>query len=716
MRIFLLLCAFFLVSTTSLSAQNTRTQQIDSLVHLREVPDSQRVHALNQIVWLYAFYKPDSALYFGKQSIALAREAAFRFGEANAQSNTGVAHWVRGEFKEALSRYDSALQLYEKIDSRIDCGKTYNKIGIIHNSQGNYPRALEYYLKSLKIKEEFKDLRGIALGLNNVGLVYRKMKNHSKARDYFEQSLAIEKEREDPRGIARCLLNLSTALLEENKPEQALKYQREALDLNATLGNEKSIAASYSNLAAIFRALQRYDSALIYEEKSLSTERKLGNQTGIATSLANLADFYLKQEQTTLAEKNAKEGLAIAQEILAWEQVRNTSRVLRKLYQAQKKFNEAFQYQSLEMQANDTLFSTENAEQIRRLQEAYELEKKELEVQVLRQKNEIQQLSISQAEVRQYALVGGILLSLFFVGLIYRNFLQKKALSQELAQHNEEIRQQNEEITMQRDAIENQRCEIETQNQKTQQSIAYASRIQASILPTEEKLNAAFPHHFVLFRPRDVVSGDFYWYAQQAHYHFLAVVDCTGHGVPGAFMSMIGNDLLNEIVLLRGITQPEEILKAMDEGVRRLLQQETKAMQDGMDLSLIRWEASTRELCFAGAKNELLLKTPESTDFERMKGSLYAIGGKSPKGGKSFTASTRQLPEGSQLYLFSDGFQDQFGGPEGRKFMKKHFRETLLESSTLPEAAQVARLEEILAAWRGKLPQTDDILVIGLRV
>lgn len=289
-----------------------------------------------------------------------------------------------------------------------------------------------------------------------------------------------------------------------------------------------------------------------------------------------------------------------------------------------------------------------------------------------------------------------------------------------LENQNEEIITKNHEIGKQRDSLAQKSeeltetlDELKTKNQEVISSINYAQRIQNAMLPQPEEIKTILPHSFVLFKPKDIVSGDFYWLIKKENKIIVAVVDCTGHGVPGAFMSMIGNDLLNEIVGFRGITKPDLILNALHRGVRQVLRQEETQNNDGMDMSICVIDTQSGILEYAGAKSPLVYIQQGHLSFIR--GDKLPIGGSQGPSTREYTKRILQIQEGDVLYLFSDGFADQFGGPNQKKFMIKHFRELLHSIHEKPIHQQKEILNKVLEDWKGKEKQVDDILVLGIK-
>jgi len=326
-----------------------------------------------------------------------------------------------------------------------------------------------------------------------------------------------------------------------------------------------------------------------------------------------------------------------------------------------------------------------------------------------------------------------ILVIKFRYDILKRNYfnsmiLQKQKEEIELQRNNllelnEEIHQQKEEILSQRDAIEEKNGALQKalgnlarKNANITASITYAKRIQDAMLPSISTIQSYFPHSFVFYKPRDIVSGDFYWITTKNNWVIFAAVDCTGHGVPGAFMSITGDALLTQIVEVQGIVSPDVILNELHLKVRKGLKQEETQNRDGMDISICAYNVVTKQLHFAGAQNQLLYMQDET--MHRIRGDRQPIGGLQREKKRLFTNHTLQITKPTMCYMFSDGFQDQFGGMEGKKFMAHRFRELLMLCHKKPVAQQHEELEHTFSHWIGQSDekQIDDVLVIGFLV
>ncbi len=276
------------------------------------------------------------------------------------------------------------------------------------------------------------------------------------------------------------------------------------------------------------------------------------------------------------------------------------------------------------------------------------------------------------------------------------------------------IEQATTEIKAKNDELEIQKQEVLLQKENIQSSIKYAQRIQEAMLPLPEVFAEALPASFVLFKPRDIVSGDFYWLHQDKNLIIVAAADCTGHGVPGAFMSMIGNDLLGQIVEHDDITSPELVLDALNVGVRKALRQDSTNNKDGMDIAICVINRLERTLEYAGAANPLYYIQDE--ELKEIKADKFAIGGRQESTVRNFKKHTLLLDKPTIYYIFSDGYQDQFGGENNSKFMSKRLKQLLLDIHKLPMAEQKKIMDDIISDWIKNTRQIDDILVIGFKM
>jgi serine phosphatase RsbU (regulator of sigma subunit) len=434
------------------------------------------------------------------------------------------------------------------------------------------------------------------------------------------------------------------------------------------------------------------DTAISYYQRALAIMEKMQHNSGVALSLIEIAQAHNKKGEKDKAQEYATRSLAIAKTVGFPPRIEQAARLLHKLFAAKGDYKNAYEMFQLSVSMRDSIQNENNRKAAYKQQINYEFEKKEA---IAKQEQELN-------AYRQFWIQ--VICVIIFVGLItlafimYRRYKSKKRTSEQLEQKNKIIEDKNKDIT---------------------DSINYAKRIQDAMLPAKEIKYKIFPEAFVLFAPKYVVSGDFYWFCEKNGKRLIAAVDCTGHGVPGAFMSMIGNAFLNEIVIQKGITEPGQILSELRYKVIEALKQKGAEgeTRDGMDMALLSFEPNGTMVEFAGANNPVWISRHENGKY-RME---EVMGDKRPIGffrgqGLPFTNHRIKLSKGDTVYVFTDGYADQFGGPKGKKFKYKQLQELLLSIQERSMQEQEAILTETLNSWKGGLEQIDDILVIGVRV
>jgi serine phosphatase RsbU (regulator of sigma subunit) len=366
-----------------------------------------------------------------------------------------------------------------------------------------------------------------------------------------------------------------------------------------------------------------------------------------------------------------------------------------------KRLSESNQYLWKFVEIQDSIFDDETKQMIHDLSIKYQSEKKEQENKILAQENEKKQLSI-------YFSIAGIVLTTLIIIVIFRsNRIKEKA--------NKNLEDKKQIIEDYSHTLEKQHALLEMKTREITDSIKYAERIQGAILPPDQKWNHILPNSFIYYQPKDILSGDFYWIAEVDSHIFIAAADCTGHGVPGALISIVNFNLLNKAVLEKGLINPNEILDTVNVWLTETLNQKDSEsrIKDGMDISLISIEKNSKECVFTGANNPLyLFANDELIEF---KGDKFPVGGYIHDEINHFTNHKIQLNPGDTLYLFSDGFPDQFGGEKGKKFKYKSFKESLTLANKLPISQQKAYLNDTYLTWKGEHEQTDDILIIGIQ-
>jgi len=583
---------------------------------------------------------------------------------AKTYSQIAFVYWKAGIPREAIDNFISSSDLFLQKSKLDEVKNIYSNIGVIYTDLEELEFALDYFEKSLTIRRKIGKQVDIASGLIDVAYILQNSKFYDDAIKRLEEALAIATEEKNSHLILDCYQLLSQNYDQTGNLKKSKEYASKAESYQAFL-DEESMKQDYT-------------------DKVLQTESKVA-KTEAEKQLA-ATQFELRQVKYRMAEDSLNSALKTKQD---------------SLYEAAR-------------------IAKQRQLEIENLNKEKQLQTLAIEKQQAKQRN--QQLVIAM-------IAGGFALMVLLAIIMFRANRNRRKANTKLARQNKEIAEKSEQLGQ---ALK----KIAHQNQNITQSINYAKGIQQALLPKADQLNDYLPDSFILFKPRDIVSGDFYWFRQidaksdifkifgmhrreeenkanTAHKKLMiSAVDCTGHGVPGAFMSMIGFNLLDEITN-KGITRPDLILEEMHRGVRFTLKQKETNNQDGMDMSLCVIDQKDRTIEFAGAKNPLIYV--QNNEVFQIKGDKNGIGGKSDD--HNFTLTKLTIDQPTWFYIFSDGYIDQFGGDVGRKFMIKEFRDLLLQIHQLPMSEQRNILNKVIKEWMGtKYNQIDDVLVIGFKL
>jgi len=631
----------------------------------------------------YLYSKPDSAFYFAQLQYDLAESVNNKKQMSTALNTQGASFYYRGDYVKSIYYFTESLKIQEVIGNNKGIAQSLNNIGAINEVQGDLAKAIDNYTKSLIIKEEIGDKEGIAHALNNIGNIYFGQGNYAKAIDYYTRSLKIRKEIGAKNGIAYSLYNIGGVYKIQEDYAKAIDYITKSLKIFEELGNKNGIANSLNYIGITYKEQRNYPKAIDYYTKSLKIREEIGDRNGIATSLNNIGSIYYKQGYLSKALEKSTKALYIAQKIGAVEIIKDASKNLWEINKYLGKHRMALEMHELYIQMRDSILSIENKEAMLHQEFKYKYEK----AQALADAKHKAELKDKQNQ--QIILFGGlalvILFSLFMINRFRVTHRQKKVI---------EIKQK--EIT---------------------DNINYAKRIQKTLLPEEKLMNDFFSDFFVVYEPKDIVGGDFYWYRCFGDMAVIACVDCTGHGVAGGFMSMLGSLLLDKIIQ-NSKDNPSNILESLSSEVIRVLKQDAGGeIQDGMDMSLCIIDKKNMKLHFSGARNGILIADKEN--ISHYKADLLPVGGafsrKSREINRKFTTQSISITKDSWIIMYSDGYFDQLGGSKIMSMDSQKYIQ-LIQSAVNTNTDKKDFLMSEFKLWRGDFPQIDDLLVIGLKV
>ncbi len=673
----------------------------DQILNLEEkletVYGRERTQVLNQLAQLHLRKNATQSIEYANEALKVSTENDYPNGESNARINLGNAHSRLNDHWKALTSFKKALAIFEKSNNRSAKAYTLNQIGLEYKHLKKYGDANIYCNKSLKIYQSLNDKETIALVESNLGDIYNKEGQYNQAIAKYTRSLKIDREIKNFRGVVETLVR---------------------------------IGSTYSNLGNFNRAEENLQEAMTIAKKNKLMSLYNSAKNNLAVVKRNKAQYG---DSKTQFEKD--------QELESQQYIREMEEKTMQIQQQSSKFLEEIEGLTEEKQLIELKSRIQEDEYNRQLlAKQHETEQQENKIQLLNAENELNQAELDKkgaeldkknAEARNAQIIhgagaGALGLVIIMVILIYSRYKAKQKANIALAEQNDKITKQKDEILKQKQEIEVNRDKLAKQNQQISDSIDYAKRIQTAVLPSYENVTNLLPDSMILFKPKAKVSGDFYWVKNYGDTVLFAAADCTGHGVPGAFMSIICNNILHQIVTQYENLLPGSILKLLSHEVMRRLQQKKKSnlenkdgsikfeweVKDGMDIALCSYNRATLELVYAGAHNPLYLF--RDGELSERKGEKLSIGG--TKQDDTFTDHKLQLQKGDVIYLFSDGFPDQKGGPNNKKFYYAPFQELLKEIHQKPMEEQKITLDKTITDWIGSGEQIDDIIIFGVRI
>jgi serine phosphatase RsbU (regulator of sigma subunit)/Tfp pilus assembly protein PilF len=618
--------------------------------------------------------------------------------------------------KQNLNKQEKAMFLKSKAFA-------LNSFGIIYEDQGDYAKAVEYYTQSLKIREEIGDKKGIATSLNNIGNIYQEQGDYAKAIEYYTQSLKIYEEIGNKHGIAGSLGNIGNIYDYQGESTKAIEYYTQSLKIQEEIEDKSGTATSLNNIGAIYYNQGDYAKSIDYYTQSLKIYEEIEDKSGIAISLNNIGGIYNKQGETAKAFEYSMRSLTIAQEIGAAFRIKEAASSLWEITKKLGRYKESLEMYELFIATRDSIDSEENQKAVIQQEYKYAYEKqaaadsitnaeadkvKDALLTAEKAENKQHQLEATAQKQQAYFLYGGLGLALLFSGFIFNRFRVTSKQKGVIEEQKGKV-----ETTLQE--VEHQKEIIEEAHKEITDSIDYAERIQRSFLATKEILDTNLKDYFVFFKPKDVVSGDFYWADLLSNGTFAVVnADSTGHGVPGAIMSILNISSI-EGAVKEGSTTPHEIFNKTRQSIIKRLKKDgsPEGGKDGMDASIICFDFENKKLTYTAAQNPIWVI--RDNEVIQIKAEKMPVG-KHDLDHMPFVGGEFDLQKGDIVYTLTDGFQDQFGGSKGKKFMIKKMREYVLSISHLPMQEQHEKLDETFSNWKGDLEQVDDVCVIGVRI
>lgn len=581
--------------------------------------------------------------------------------DALLNSRIGDLYYYTDIYTSALKHFNKASFYYQYNPQNNYQAVMYIHCGIIHSALGSNQDALKSYTAAIEYFRRVGNTKNVVATQNNIGIVWMEMGDLVKAKIYFDSCLTYRMQISDFHGIGQTMNNIGTLMIENESYDSALYYFQQGYDYR------------------------------IKGDAPLSA---------IIESQINIGKAYYRLKDLKKAQYWLEKGLAEATEINHLEIMRRALEELKSLYFELGDYKSAYLAQEQHHMTIDSLYGLDKKSQIESmaLQSEFDLKLQAdslAAVEILNSEKLMAQEDKKRSTIILWGLSAGLVFLLFFMFQIYRT--------------SRERRRSNEIITEQKNSIDQKQKEIFD-------SINYARRIQSAILPPQKLLQTKFEDSFILYLPKDIVAGDFYWAENIDAGFLLAVADCTGHGVPGALVSVVCHNALNRSVREFKLNSPEKILDKTRELVIETFDKSEEQVKDGMDIALISLgdqnEKGERELKFSAANNPLYIL--RNGELKEIKGDKQPVG--KFENSFSFTLKSEQLKKNDLVFLLSDGFADQFGGPKAKKLKYQALKEFLIAENKCPMSEIKSKLETFFNNWKGQLEQVDDVCVIGIRL
>ncbi|MEZ4937045.1 MAG: tetratricopeptide repeat protein [Crocinitomicaceae bacterium] len=673
--------------------------------------------------------------------------------QLNALHNISNAYQTLGEPEKAKEYLDKCLVKAKDLNDEANLAYFLLSYGVLDQNLGNTDKAIINYTECLKYSEKLGEdqISGYALG--NIAIIYTDLKEYDKSIEYQLRSLKVREKIGDNIGLIYSYINLGANYSEKGNNELALDYYYKAEKLAKEAQHAALLGEAYTHMGAIYLELGKDKLSLEFSMKALELLDKADMKFSLCTVLSNIGVAYQKQNQNAKAITYFKRSLDEAQQAEYLAQIIPPAKGLFEIYKKQREFKISLEYFELYITSKDSLEKEENQKEVIRQEYKYEYEKQALQdsiknaeaqkikdAELAAEKAEGKRLEIQnkQQQQQKYFLFGGLALALVFGGFIFNRFRV--------------TRKQKGIIEEQKEKVDEAYEELGEKNQEILDSINYAKRIQSAILPPQKLVKSYLEQSFILYKPKDIVAGDFYWMEvlsksksksknksksksksksseQEEEIILFAAADCTGHGVPGAMVSVVCNNGLNRAVREYGLTDPGKILDKTREIVIQEFEKSEEEVKAGMDIAVVSLEQqqqqeqeggdtlaqfSCSKLKYSGAHNPLWIIRNGAEEVEEIKADKQPIGKFSNP--VPFTTHEISLNSGDTIYIFSDGFADQFGGEKGKKFKAANFKNLLLSVQKENMDKQRELIDQAFEEWKGNLEQLDDVCVIGVRV
>lgn len=668
--------------------------------------------------------------------------------ELRSLQMSGISASSSGDFSKALDFHYKSLQIAEELRDTSSMIKVLNDLGVVFYTKSTYPKALEFLLRGFRLATSVKDTSLMMTTLHSLGLVEMQKGDTAQSLNYFHTAYRYGLILDDKRTLALLNNALGNYYMSINEVEYALSEYTQALTRFTEVNDIVGVSRVYNNIGLLYSQMGAFSKSRKSLGESLRLKLEINDQRGLCSIYHSMGVLYQRMGDYTNSIEWGTKSYFKSRQIGALRTAELAATLLSESYEKKGDLAGAMTYLKVARNLHDSIFSNENSRQMVESELIWNQEVKQIEKRVEQEKNKIidKEHNNQLVMVRNFFVALSLLIFLLttFMVLYYRRKIKaakilesqyseiEKQKEEIAAQRDEiedqrnaladlawELQQKNEVTTTHRDELWTQRDVLSTQKKEITDSIEYAKRIQAAALPNQEVFTQIFPDSFIVYKPKSIVGGDFYWVAKIGKYKVLAVGDCTGHGVPGGFMSMLGIALLNEVVKREEVRTASQVLDELRDYLISSLQpsHDETDPSDGMDLVVAIIDEELNSMQYASANMPFYLIRNDEGGIPRLKDFLPD---RMPIGNyqimRPFTNNTIDLLPGDIFYFFSDGFPDQFGGSEEKKLCPGRFKQMLLSFHDRPIILQGDLLSDSFMRWKGDKIQIDDVLVVGIQI
>ncbi len=664
---------------------------------LKTAEDTQRVNVLREISYNNRIDNPAMALEYADQAINLSYELNWESGKVSSTLQKGLVFYNMTRHDSSIVYFERALALAIPRNIPWELAAIYSNLGNAFGDIGQNKKCLDCYLKSdTYTRLSNQPFKTVYMKVN-IGTIYSVMEQHDSALVFYEEALEtmLKLDSTDEK-LYIVYGNIGATYMELGDTVKSEAAFRRSHYFAKKYNNTRALASSYDHLAIIEFSKHHTDTALAYFRKSLAYSYAIEAGQSISEVCYHIGNVFNELGMYDSALYYLTGGLRVCQDIQDVYTLDDYYKEISRSYEMTGKLDSALLYYKRFEAARDTLFGMNKSNLVNEMRIEIENEKRQKENELL----------IEQGEKKDLILYASIVLGvlILLLGIVaFNRYLVKKRSAMLLQKQNEEIQEQKEII--------------EEKNKDITDSIRYAKRIQNAILPSDEHIAALFPQSWCCFVPKDIVSGDFFWFEQEGDYKLFGVIDCTGHGVPGALLSVVGHSILGKALSDHKLVMPDKILAFLDEEIHRTLRhrdvQEENAIQDGMDVALCCYHEKSQTIYYAGAFNPMYIL--RNGEILETKADKLMIGAGASRY-RPFQLHTIKIEKGDEVILFSDGYADQFGGPFGKKLKYKPFKQMLLSVAGKSMQEQHAFVQNSFDEWRKNFDQVDDVCVVAVRL